>query len=93
MAQADTSIIPAVGDEPQQPPPSADSPNRPLVWIFLLAGLAIFLLAYIIAAVTAGSGVRGARPFSESALVACRGPRRSRHYVPSCRPDSLRAFR
>ena len=57
MAQADTSIIPAVGDEPQQPPPSADSPNRRLVWIFLLAGLAIFLLAYIIAAVTAGSGV------------------------------------
>jgi vancomycin resistance protein YoaR len=57
MAQADTSIIPVVGDEPQQPPPSADSPNRRLVWIFLLAGLAIFLLAYIIAAVTAGSGV------------------------------------
>jgi vancomycin resistance protein YoaR len=57
MVQADTSIIPAVGDEPQQPPPSADSPNRRLVWIFLLAGLAIFLLAYIIAAVTAGSGV------------------------------------
>ena len=57
MAQADTSIIPALGDEPQQPPPSATSPNRRLVWIFLLAGLAIFLLAYIIAAVTAGSGV------------------------------------
>ncbi|HEY3200762.1 MAG TPA: hypothetical protein VGK55_09460, partial [Actinomycetes bacterium] len=57
MAQADTSIIPALGDEPQQPPSSADSPNRRLVWIFLLAGLAIFLLAYIIAAVTAGSGV------------------------------------
>src|SRR4030095_7191120 len=57
MAQADTSIIPALGDEPQQAPPSATSPNRRLVWIFLLAGLAIFLLAYIIAAVTAGSGV------------------------------------
>jgi vancomycin resistance protein YoaR len=57
MAQADTSIIPALGDGPQQPPPSADSPNRRLVWILLLAGLAIFLLAYIIAAVTAGSGV------------------------------------
>ena len=57
MAQADTSIIPAQGDEPQQPPPSADSPSRRLVWILLLVGLATFLLAYIIAAVAAGSGV------------------------------------
>jgi vancomycin resistance protein YoaR len=57
MAEADTSIIPALGDEPQQPSASPDSPNRRLVWILLLAGFAILLLAYIIAAIAAGSGV------------------------------------
>jgi vancomycin resistance protein YoaR len=57
MAQADTSIIPAVGDEPQPPPASPRSPNRRLIWVLLLTGLAVFLLAYIIAAITAGSGV------------------------------------
>ncbi len=57
MSQADTSIIPALGDEPEQPSASPDSPNRRLVWILLLAGFAILLLAYIIAAIAAGSGV------------------------------------
>jgi|SRR5262245_1065614 len=57
MAQADTSIIPARGDEPQQRPPSSASSNRRLIWIFLFIGLAIFLLTYVIAAVAAGSGV------------------------------------
>ncbi len=57
MAEVDTSIIPALGDEPDQPSASPDSPNRRLVWILLLAGFAILLLAYIIAAIAAGSGV------------------------------------
>src|SRR5262245_12815433 len=57
MAQADTSITPALGDDPQQRPPSAGSSSRRLIWILLFVGLAIFLLTYIIAAVAAGSGV------------------------------------
>src|SRR5262245_31191835 len=57
MAQADTSIIPSLGDEPQQPSSSPNSPNRRLVWILLLAGFATLLLAYVIAAIAAGSGV------------------------------------
>ena len=64
MAEADTSIIPALGDEPQQPSASPDSPNRRLVWILLLAGFAILLLAYIIAAIAAGLMMLGSPAFA-----------------------------
>jgi vancomycin resistance protein YoaR len=59
MAQADTSIVPALGGEPQEPLPEAPTPNRRrrMVWIPLAAGFAILLLTYVIAAIAAGSGV------------------------------------
>lgn len=57
MAQADTSIISALGDGPPEPPKPAARTNRRLVWILVLAAVAIFLLTYLVAALAAGRGV------------------------------------